>query len=412
MAESAGPHGFSRVRDEAVWKHVRLIFLGALLLFLVNILLGFLNALTADALPRWQMLTHLHAGAIGWITLSVIGIAIWIFTGNRTVSDTYARRVGYLAWAGILVFAGYVASFGIGFFLAGDALYLVPVAGTAAMLVIWSATGFVLSQIRRIGVVTTVHLMVTGALIVASVGALLGVLAGLEQAFGNFLPLEPGEIVSVHRGPMELYVLMMGAALVEWIALKEDAPSWTWPGMGQAVLWTIAAIFLPLGIFVGVMPMVMIGFLLGLVGFPLLFAIRMGWRALLVNPTRPGVDAWGFFGTIALIVFPIAFFGLAEMDADWGLPVVFHIFFVGMMTNLLFGVLSAGTTDARTLHTWAEPAAIWGINLGLVAFIAIRIGLDVRHGAILMGLGVLLGVAMMLYRLLGGVGERAGTTGV
>jgi len=238
----ATAHGLRRVAEDEVWSHLKTLFLGALALFLVNIALGFMNAVTAGDLPRWQTLTHLHGGAIGWITLSVIGIGIWLVTGGREVSAAYASRVHTLVWAGIIVFAGYIASFGISFYLFGNAMYLLPVFGTAAALVIWVATAFVLTEIRRVPVVTTTHLMVTGGLIVASVGALLGVFAGLEQALGHFLPIEEGEIVSVHRGPMEIYVLILGAGLVEWIALNESAESWGYLGMAQAVLWGIAAL--------------------------------------------------------------------------------------------------------------------------------------------------------------------------
>lgn len=398
MSEATA-YGLRRPVDDRVWNHLRTLFLAALLLFLVNIAIGFLNAVTVGDLPRWQLLTHLHAGAIGWITLSVIGIAIWLVTGGRDVDESYASRVGMLAWAGILVFAGYVASFGVGFYLFDDVLYLVPAFGTLAMLAIWAATAFFLVELRNLAVVTTTHLMVAGGLVVASVGAAMGVLAGLEAAMGSFLPIEPGEIVSVHRGPMEIYVLILAAGLVEWIALKDAAESWGYIGLAQAVLWTIAALSLPAGIFVGVEPLVMVGFLFGILAFPLLFAIRMGWRALLANPLRAGPDTWGFFGTIGLIVFPIAFFALAGSEADWALPVVFHVFFVVMATNLLFGVLSAATADTRSLHALAEPAAIWGINIGVVVFIATRIAMDSRHGAVVMGLAVLLGVAEMMFRL-------------
>jgi hypothetical protein len=52
---------------------------------------------------------------------------------------------------------------------------------------------------------------------------------------------------------------------------------------------------------------------------------------------------------------------------------MFHMFFVGMMTNLVFGVVSAATEDARQRHHWAEPAAMWLLNIGLVGFVVLRI---------------------------------------
>jgi hypothetical protein len=42
---------------------------------------------------------------------------------------------------------------------------------------------------------------------------------------------------------------------------------------------------------------------------------------------------------------------------------------------------------------------MWTINLGIVVFLALRIGADIRLGAIIMGLGVLLGVFTMFRRL-------------
>lgn len=76
-----------------------------------------------------------------------------------------------------------------------------------------------------------------------------------------------------------------------------------------------------------------------------------------------------------------------------------HAGFVGMMSNLLFGVLSERTTDAPLLNEWAEPSAMWVLNIGLLAFLGGKITMDVRHGALVMGIGAVLGVGVMLYRL-------------
>lgn len=92
-----------------------MLFLGSALLFLINIYFGFDNALTVGEIPHWQSLIHLHAGSIGWITLSLIGLALWVCTGQREVSDAYARRTGALVWLAVVVFACYIASFGLSF---------------------------------------------------------------------------------------------------------------------------------------------------------------------------------------------------------------------------------------------------------------------------------------------------------
>ena len=72
-----------RVKNESVWQSLKILFIGSLLIFLINIYFGFDNSLTVGEIDRWQSLIHLHAGSVGWITLSAIGIAIWISTGDR-----------------------------------------------------------------------------------------------------------------------------------------------------------------------------------------------------------------------------------------------------------------------------------------------------------------------------------------
>ena len=66
-----------RVNNDAVWQQIRTLFLGSAVLFLANIYFGFVNAIP-DSIPRWQALVHTHSGTLGWVTLSVIGLAIWI----------------------------------------------------------------------------------------------------------------------------------------------------------------------------------------------------------------------------------------------------------------------------------------------------------------------------------------------
>ena len=95
----------SPVKNAVIWRHLKILFMGASLIFLINIFFGFDNALTVGEIPRWQILIHLHGGSIGWITLSAIGIAIWVLTGQRDVSETYERRVSLLIWAAVIVFA-------------------------------------------------------------------------------------------------------------------------------------------------------------------------------------------------------------------------------------------------------------------------------------------------------------------
>jgi hypothetical protein len=69
MASTESAYGWSRVRNDAVWGHTKRIFLGSLLVFLVNVTLGFGNVVTPGEIPKWQLLTHLHGATLGWLTL-------------------------------------------------------------------------------------------------------------------------------------------------------------------------------------------------------------------------------------------------------------------------------------------------------------------------------------------------------
>lgn len=69
------------------------------------------------------------------------------------------------------------------------------------------------------------------------------------------------------------------------------------------------------------------------------------------------------------------------------------------MTNLLLGVFSARTWESRDTLSWGEPAALSLTNAGLVVFLGLKIAIDSRLGALVMGIGVLLGVGTMILRL-------------
>lgn len=408
MAENQPGHGWHRVRSADVWRYTKRIFLGSLLVFLINVALGFANVFTTGAIPRWQILTHFHAGTLGWLTLSAIGFAVWLFTGNRAVSEAYERRIGWLSWAAVLVGLGYVSSFGISFSLTGNAFALMPIFGTGMMLVIWATALLALTSLRSQPVIRTVHLLVAGAFTVSSFGAVMGVLLGLQHAAGP-LPLPEGiPNVGNHAGPMDAYAVIMGTALVEWLVDRDDVTSWRWHGLLQAGVFTIAGLMA----FVPVEAVSGMGSVIGLLGGSFVFFVRMGWRAVLQNPFTHDESTWATFAPIWLLVFIAGVLssiaGVVPTDT-WLGPVIFHAYFVGFISNGLFGMLSGRTRDGRTLHTLAEPGAFWLVNVGILAFAATEIGYGGRHGAILMGVGILLGVATIGYRLTGEgvIGDRS-----
>ncbi len=394
-----------RVKSDSVWQSLKILFIGALLIFLINIYFGFDNALTVGEIDRWQTLIHLHGGSIGWITLSAIGIAIWVVTGERNVDADYESRVRTLVWAAILIFAGYVPSFGLAFSRpSGFLVTLLPIFGAGSVLVLWVAAIYAFSQFKHQPVVTTVHFLAAGALLTGAIGATVGMLLGLERVIGEFLPLPAGDRVGAHAGMMDTYLFLVASAIIEWSTRKEEK-RWTWPGLLQALLWMVAAALVPLGFFLNIVEQILPIFGLMLLVGMVIFLVRYAWRALVNLPRGAGVTSWTFFGALWLIVYMGLFLYAVSAGPDFSaLPAWFfatfaHAGFVGMMTNLIMGVVASRGQAGTGVLRWGEAAALWTINLGILVFLGLKIAADVRLGAIVMGVGVLLGVFVLFRRL-------------
>ena len=392
-----------RAKNDTVWGQIRILFLASALLFLVNIFFGFDNALTAGAIPRWQILVHTHAGTLGWVTLSALGLTFWFFTGQREVGPAYERRVTLFTRLAIAVFAGYVLSFGLAFGRGRPWFYLLPLFGISSSLVIWMAAVFAVLELRRQPGATTSQVLMSAGLLVAALGSTVGVLLGLEYLVGFFVP--GSDRLGAHAAVMDAYLLLFVAAIVEGFLGKKRTARWRWPGLALAAVWSLAAIALLVGL--------LFGSSLGLLFVPLLllglviFLARTGWRALRAGPFGDGPQRWFFFGTVWATLWLLFFIYIGATYAqnlaaipEWVGVVFQHSSFVGTMTNLLLGVYAFRSQNAAYILRRAETAAMWLINLGLPAFLALDVAAGSRLGAIVMGTGVLLGVGIMVARLL------------
>ena len=404
----------TRVKNTNVWHSLKILFTGALLLFLINIYFGFDNALTLGDIPRWQVLLHLHGGSIGWITLSAIGIAIWVLTGDREVDADYEKKVRNLVWSAVLVFAAYVPQFGIAFSrtTVDDPLrFLLPVFGTAAVIVLWWSAIFSLGQLRELAAATTVQYLASGALLVAAIGATVGALLGLELAMGiQFLPIAGDDRVAPHAGMMDTYLFLVAAAIVEWFTQKDPYQPASKAGKAQAIIWAIGAALVPFAFFLNIVDVILPIFMLTLLTGVIIFLIRAGWGAIRNGPFSEGVKPWAFFGAMWLVIYMGLFLYLisvfvgtpAGANPDipaWFFVLFVHAGFVGMMTTLILSVIMVYTWDARDTLAWGDKTALWLIHGGIVLFVLVKATSDSRLGAIVMGVGVLLGVYTLLQRL-------------
>ncbi len=402
MSTAEGMWGLDRIANDDVWQTTKHVFLAAALLFAVNIALGFVNTFTTGSIPRWQALTHLHAGTVGWIALSIIGFTIWLYTGDRNVSTTYIRRVRLFAWLTILAFTGLIASFAAAFATGGPAMDVaLPVFAVWSAGMIWVAVIYAGSQLRYQPVVTTPHLLVAGGLLVAAVGTTAGALVGLENAIGGILPISHDMGVAGHQATTETALLLIGTGIVEWLLRREHAGGWTWPGAAQTAFGITAGLTIAPWIYVfagtNLQDLVVGVFLAGAILVSLVFLARVGWRALYTNPFRRGAHAWSFYGTVGLLSFVILWLPTGSLDA--GVVIILHLLFAAGLTNLLLAVLTVGTDSAHDRYVWSEPAAMYLFNGGLILFLVLEATMDSPHGAVVMGLGALLAIAIMAHRL-------------
>ena len=115
---------------------VRRLYSAALLVFLVTIVIGILNGLDLWDPPRTLLLTHVHAGTLGWITLAVFGVSVQVF--GRAGDD---RSADTLSWVLIGATALYLLAF------ATTTSLLRPLAGGLMLAAILH--GFSWATVRR-----------------------------------------------------------------------------------------------------------------------------------------------------------------------------------------------------------------------------------------------------------------------
>ncbi len=79
-----------------------------------------------------------------------------------------------------------------------------------------------------------------------------------------------------------------------------------------------------------------------------------------------------------------------------------HAAFIGVITNLIFGLALRLAADRSDRWPWADQVVFWAMNGGLVVFLLGLIAVSPelkRIGAPIMGIAILLGLATIAIRL-------------
>jgi hypothetical protein len=399
----------TRSRGTPYAEEVALLLRTALAVFVVTIVIGLVNGQRLGQLdPRTErplLLTHLHTGTIGWITLGLFAAVIWLFTAGRAAdgaSDGARPLARYAAPA--------VGCYPVVFFLfypggplgSGAAL---GVFGTLALIgivwmLVWTVrqTGHVyLSVARLAGLVAVVNL---------TLGAVMGVLVEARFAGLEF----PGNVNDAHPAMMTIgYILPAAFMFVEWrLGAGIDgrrSPSGT-VAVGLLLVGGWLALVAAVANLLELLPLVLL-FQVAAVG---ILAVRMAGTVARVPWLSAGgerhvaVTAIAVVVDVLLLFYTVVNYFAVELEPPRALFIgIAHTEFVGMMTNAVFAAILLATEARReAVLPWADHVVFWGMNAGWVGF-----ALAELLGALplvpivtpVMGMSLLLGVATFALRL-------------
>ena len=357
----------------------RITLIAAATIFMYTIVIGILNGMDVWEPEHDVLMSHVHSGTLGWITLGVAGIAFLMFSEGRTVDADEQRKVTTMAWSLIGAVVLYVLAF-----LAGDSIFddriQRPIFGTVLfVVVIWLLVWFV-NAYRAYESPSAARLGLLLAWISLLIGAVFGILLGLYTANGEVPGLDDetaGRFADAHPPAMVIgYLLVAGFAVVEWLLHDDDEGR---AGSVQMWLLFIAGIVINIAFVTGTdeqlagpANLLMIAALLTLLWRSRSMLMPDGWR---------GADV-GLFPRFALL-FLIVYLVLLTVLVSWivrdvidfevltesqeGLLLAFdHTMFIGVMTNIMFGVLALRVTSSRV--TLANKVLWGGVNVGLAGF--------------------------------------------
>jgi hypothetical protein len=388
-SERAAPSWVMTARD---------LYLVAMGLFVVNIVIGILNGADVVEFDRNQILTHVHAGTVGWLTLTIVASTFLLFrAADRRLMLVLAVLVP------IYVFAFYTGNF-----------VLRAVGGTALLI----AIGWLLAWLWRqflAGERTLPRLAVTLGVTSFGYGALIGVLIQVSLASGRVLL--PGDAIGAHASAMTFgYLVLVAMGLIEWRILgTRNLPK---SGVIQVGALFLGGLTISVSLLAGAAQAGGGIYLLTQLVAVVLFAARIWPRSIRVNwaaadPIRhfAASSIWVVFALVLFmyIVFQFVSSSAATADPNAPPPVDLNVLiasdhsaYIGIITNIVLGLLTVLLLRSRS-QSWLGHVVFWGVNLGLAVFV---IGLIVdtaeikRIGAPIMGTTLLIALAILAYTAL------------
>lgn len=375
------------------------------MIFVITVVIGILNGTDVWDPPRNTLLTHVHAGTLGWITLSVFAAAIWMFGDS---SDDSTR---VLANFSIVAMSLYVLAFWSGDIFNTVETIQRPIGWTLAFIAIVWMFVWVLRS-KKGEKYNVVEFGMALAVLFLLIGAILGVMLGLQLADVRLVSGEAGtRLGDAHPAAMTIgYVVLAMLAIIEWRLRGDSLPllSDSKSGMIQMTLMFLAGLFGMLGLLLDIEPLLIANTPLQVIGLVIfLWRMRVDLAPSRWKDGTAGVmlrtAALGLVVAVVLTAIVVnKFVANAGADEDTFFAEVLpyllaldHSTFVLVVTNVIFAMLAV----ASQVTERANRMIYAGLNIGVVGFLA---GLILESAVLkriftpILGLAILYGIYVHL----------------
>ncbi|MBI5714402.1 MAG: hypothetical protein HZC38_13420 [Chloroflexi bacterium] len=278
-------------------SEIKLLLQAALLIFIFTVGIGILNGLDIMDFDRKQLMSHVHAGTLGWITLGFIAACLGIFSEGQTVTGWRAAAPRWLGIAAAIAIVFYSYAFYVGdldWRLIGGSLTLAAIVGFYVWIIVQmrgsSKAGW-----------AQVILPFVGGLVLT-----FGALSNNPMIIGMYIPFQVIGII--------IYLIRLGP--------KMAAASWL--ANSSARHYAISAVFLVAN--VGLITYLIINFVSGAYGSPPDFTKIPSWLIFAMDHAMfIGVMTNGLFGLINDVA--------EERRSFW--PWADHVLFWGMNIGIV-----------------------------------------------------------------------------
>src|SRR3990172_1604236 len=228
---------------------IRNLLWAAMGIFVLTVVIGILNGMDLLEFDHNTLMAHIHAGTLGWITLSVLAICFWLFADEDAGSGMHAAQT-WISWLAIAAVPLLVLAFWTGVPWA-RAVFSLPV-----LAAIVASLGWLVIRARTV-TLTTPRLPTLAAIATLTLGAVFATLINIQHAPGTTV-VDESAAGAGHVAAMAFsYLVLIGMAIAEW-RLAPSAARVSRAGAVQVGSLFIGGLLLVAGSFTGAQALLML----------------------------------------------------------------------------------------------------------------------------------------------------------